>query len=452
MTKKLLLTISLFGVACLVLLGMASTIIATSQIEDTLQSGLGSGNEGVVKAAPTASPVAGSYSSAKSVTLTSTVASAICYRIDGTNAACGATATTCAAGSTKYAGAISVPTTRTIKAISCYPNSESSAVASFTYTITISTPAPPGGGGGASAAQTMPTTTNGLVTATAALGGKTTLTRTDGTKITVEVPVGAVSGNTTITVQEAATGTIIIGAPTGTGQTIISGFTITATSGGNPVTSFSSAVTITVTYTDAQVAGLDETTLKLYRWDGTQWVALTCTINASTNTITATTTSFSKFAVMTSTSTTSTTTTLAGMSVAELQAEIARITALIVQLQAQIAQLQGGVTVPTSLCAGITFSRNLSQEMTGNDVKCLQSMLNQSLDTQIAASGVGSSGHETNYFGSLTKAAVIKFQNKYKAEILTPVGLSAGTGFVGPSTRTKLNTLLGQQENRNSLK
>ena len=443
MTKKLLLTISLFGVACLVLLGTASTIIATSEIADTLQSGLGSGNEGVVKAAPTASPAAGNYSSAQSVTLTATVASAICYRTDGTNAACGATATTCAAGSTKYASAISVPTTRTIKAISCYPNSESSAVALFTYTITISTPAPPGGGGTPSV-QTMPTTYNGQVIATASLGGKTTLTRADGTKITVEVPAGAVPSDTVITITEAATGTIVIGSPTPAGQTIISGFNITATSGGNPVTSFSIAVTITITYTDAQVAGIDESTLKLYRWDGTQWVALTCTINTATNTITATTTSFSKFAVMTSVSTTSTTTTLAGMSIAELQAEIARITALIVQLQAQIAQLQGGGAVSTSLCAGITFNRNLSQEMIGNDVKCLQSLLNQSIDTQIAVSGVGSLGHETNYFGALTKAAVIKFQNKYKAEILTPVGLSAGTGFVGPSTRAKLNTLLGQ--------
>src|SRR4030042_4013550 len=130
MTKKLLLTISLLSVFCLVFLGRASTITATSEIEDTLQSGLGSGNEGVVKAAPTAAPAAGTYTSTQNVALTASGSSAICYRTDGTNPVCGATPTTCAAGSTKYAGAISVTSTRTIKAISCYPTSESSAVAS----------------------------------------------------------------------------------------------------------------------------------------------------------------------------------------------------------------------------------------------------------------------------------------------------------------------------------
>lgn len=291
MAKKLLFTISLLSVSCLLILGVANTVTAVTEIEDTLQSGLGSGAEGVVKAAPTASPSAGTYSSTQTVTLTSSGSSAICYRTDGTNPACGTTPTTCAAGSTVYSGTISVPSTRTIKAISCYPDSESSSVSSFAYTI--ETPAPPGGGG-------------------------------------------------------------------------------------SPGTS------------------------------------------------------------------TSTTKSLSEMTIEELQAEIARITALIAQLQSQIAQIQGGGAASGDACDGITFNRNLSLGMTGNDVKCLQSILNQSADTQVAISGVGSPGNETTYFGSLTRTAVIKFQEKYRSEILTPAGFSSGTGMVGPYTIAKLNSLLGQ--------
>lgn len=44
------------------------------------------------------------------------------------------------------------------------------------------------------------------------------------------------------------------------------------------------------------------------------------------------------------------------------------------------------------------------------------------------------------YFGPKTKAAVIKLQEKYKAEILTPSGLTKGTGYVGISTRKFINS------------
>jgi len=124
--------------------------------------------------------------------------------------------------------------------------------------------------------------------------------------------------------------------------------------------------------------------------------------------------------------------------VEELTAQINQLLTLIAGLQAQLAQVQGG---SSTTGVSYTFSKDLSMGDTGTDVMNLQKVLNMDSATQVAASGVGSSGNESSYFGSLTKAAVIKFQEKYASSILAPVGLSSGTGYVGPSTRAKLNSM-----------
>ncbi len=95
----------------------------------------------------------------------------------------------------------------------------------------------------------------------------------------------------------------------------------------------------------------------------------------------------------------------------------------------------------TSAACPFNWTRNLTVGSTGSDVLALQKFLNSDSATMVAASGAGSAGAETSYFGPATKAAVVKFQNKYAANVLTPVGLTAGTGFFGPSSRAKANEL-----------
>lgn len=102
--------------------------------------------------------------------------------------------------------------------------------------------------------------------------------------------------------------------------------------------------------------------------------------------------------------------------------------------------------VPTYFVQAQTFTRSLSIGTTGDDVLALQKILNNDSNTQVAVSGVGSFNNETTYFGELTKQAVIKFQNKYANEILFPVGLSVGTGYVGPSTLSFLNLIQNKQQ------
>ncbi|MFI5205353.1 MAG: hypothetical protein ACHQVK_00265, partial [Candidatus Paceibacterales bacterium] len=110
-------------------------------------------------------------------------------------------------------------------------------------------------------------------------------------------------------------------------------------------------------------------------------------------------------------------------------------------LQSQLAQIQGQNNVP-AVCSTVTFSRTLKVGMSGPDVKCLQSILNQNANTRVVVSGAGSPGFENTMFGARTKIAVIKFQQLYASQILTPAGLLRGTGIVGPSTLAVLNSLL----------
>lgn len=126
----------------------------------------------------------------------------------------------------------------------------------------------------------------------------------------------------------------------------------------------------------------------------------------------------------------------------ELQAQIASLLATITSLQSQLSTMQGStVTTTTTTIGGMTFATNLKLGMTSPDVMNLQKVLNANAATQVSATGAGSPGMESSYFGAKTKAAVIKYQELHAADILAPLGLTKGTGFVGASMRAKLNSM-----------
>jgi len=111
-------------------------------------------------------------------------------------------------------------------------------------------------------------------------------------------------------------------------------------------------------------------------------------------------------------------------------------------LKKQIADLivkQGGTINQDGVSSGSCpqISNNLYFGMTANSqVTCLQQFLkNQGAD-------IYPEGLVTGYFGNLTRLAVKRFQEKYASEILTPLGLSSGTGYVGLRTRAKINLII----------
>lgn len=116
-----------------------------------------------------------------------------------------------------------------------------------------------------------------------------------------------------------------------------------------------------------------------------------------------------------------------------------------------IAPTEGTLAVASELLENASTSRAslivyltnaLSKGKMHSDVLALQRVLNSDPETQIAVSGVGSPGNETDYYGGMTEKAVQKFQLKYSIASAKDTGF----GSVGPKTRAKINEMFGQME------
>lgn len=122
-----------------------------------------------------------------------------------------------------------------------------------------------------------------------------------------------------------------------------------------------------------------------------------------------------------------------------LQAQLLNL--LITQLQILLRQAQAqGIAFPAgaaqflpsaSSTTSFSFENNLGFGAVGSDVSALQHALNARGFT-VAASGPGSPGNETTYFGPATRNALIAFQKS--------VGISPARGYFGPISRAYINS------------
>src|SRR3989344_543473 len=112
---------------------------------------------------------------------------------------------------------------------------------------------------------------------------------------------------------------------------------------------------------------------------------------------------------------------VSAQSTADLQAQI---NALIAQIESLKAQTSG-----TTSC--YTFTRNFTIGSHGGDVRALQIFLNGK-GYIVSTSGAGSPLNETTTFGSLTRAALARYQ--------AAVGIVPASGYFGPITRTHVHS------------
>lgn len=375
-------------VVSFLLLG-AVTINAQSEVTGTVGTGgtgVSTGVEGTVISAPTSSPSAGSYSSNQNVTLTASGSSSIRYTTDGSNPSC--------SSGTIYSGAISVSSTTTIKAIACYPNDNSSPVASFTYTKTSTSSSGGSSGGGSSRSSSSNNSSNDDEQQE-----QTTQQTSEEPVTTLNLPIvpnsPVIGGGDVCPTNMIITQTLRQGHRDGQG-------------GITQVSLLQGHINRILAAQYNQAAGNIDGIFGPMTKQGVQRLqtALNEIIKPTPLlVIDGIVGQFTRNAINNScgTGTNSSTT--------------------------YVAPSNSVITSTNSV--GITATLRMGSS--GVQVKMLQQFLNRDPETRVAVTGAGSSGFETEQFGPATDSAVQKFQIKH--------GLLPVDGIVGPLTRAKLNAL-----------
>lgn len=243
-------------------------------------------------------------------------------------------------------------------------------------------------------------------------GGTSSLTSTDST-ISVTMPANVTGAASSLVIQiHALDNEAILAAlgkpassPNEVGSIL---FDVKAIINGDTILdSFDAPVTIDYEYSDADIVGLNENSLWLYHYHDNEWQRLEdCTVSTDTNEISCTTESFSLFALFGSPPSGN----ASGSYVRRCNDPAALNYTTGGKHSAEVCRYTLTVApAPVVVPPASVFTRDLSLGMTGEDVRELQKYLNAK-GFQLASSGAGSPGGETNLFGALTRSALIKFQ------------------------------------------
>jgi len=272
---------------------------------------------------------------------------------------------------------------------------------------------------------------------TVSVAATTTLTDS-GHTLSVTTPANFTATSSTVVIQikalDSATSFASTSMPGGSLTSAASVvFDVTALINSNTVLdSFDAPVTISYTYTDAEVAGLVESTLTMYHYHNGAWLPLnSCSVNTGTNTITCTAPSFSIFAIFGTAPVSS----HGGSTYVSIPVQVTTLlaqgkTASANALMQEFPELFSTKIAQAAAVVTNTTVRDLKLGMTGDDVKALQKLLiaNAPSTEALKLSGVGATG----YFGSYTKNALAAYQKKN--------AIAPSVGYFGSLTRAHVKS------------
>ncbi|HUO55839.1 MAG TPA: Ig-like domain-containing protein [Candidatus Paceibacterota bacterium] len=286
-----------------------------------------------------------------------------------------------------------------------------------------------------------------------ATGQGTIATSTGGTlsqdNLSLSVPISFTSTSSSAIFQanELDTSSFFAGAgtPSGMNKASTPVFNLKAfVNAATTLTTFSSPLTVTLSYTPTDISGLQESTLWIYRYDGSNWYPLTdCVVDTSGHTVSCTTGNFSDFALFGQASpsqSSGTSEAVSGGTLPWCSGPSAPGWNNNLPGGGCHSQNPSDALVKNSTTTSNTvatpkvfrFTRNLERGMSGKDVQALQAWLNLH-GFLVATSGSGSLGSETDYFGPATKKALTAFQVKNN--------IAPSVGYFGPITRKFVESL-----------